>query len=54
MSEKKILDATCGSRTIWFNKHHPAAIYMDNRREFDTRIWKSGYGLSEKNSDGGS
>lgn len=24
---KKILDATCGSRTIWFNKSHPAAIY---------------------------
>lgn len=24
---KKILDVTCGSRTIWFNKNHPAAIY---------------------------
>jgi len=23
--EKKILDVTCGSRTIWFNKEHPAA-----------------------------
>ena len=21
MQEKKILDVTCGSRTIWFNKH---------------------------------
>ena len=21
---KKILDATCGSRTMWFNKEHPA------------------------------
>lgn len=25
MDEKKILDVTCGSRTMWFNKHHPAA-----------------------------
>lgn len=31
--EKKILDMTCGSRTIWFNKNHPAAIYFDKRRE---------------------
>lgn len=23
---KKILDVTCGSRTIWFNKNHPAAF----------------------------
>lgn len=29
--EKKILDVTCGSRTIWFNKNHPAAIYCDQR-----------------------
>ena len=30
---KKILDATCGSRSIWFNKNHPAALYMDKREE---------------------
>lgn len=30
--EKKILDMTCGSRTIWFNKHHPAAVYCDKRQ----------------------
>lgn len=29
--EKKILDATCGCRSIWFNKHHHAAVYCDNR-----------------------
>ena len=29
----KILDATCGSRTIWFNKNHPEALYFDKRRE---------------------
>lgn len=28
----KILDVTCGSRTIWFDKHHPDAIYCDRRR----------------------
>lgn len=33
MMEKKILDCTCGSRTIWFNKHHPAAVYTDRRVE---------------------
>ena len=31
--EKKILDVTCGARSIWFNKHHPSAIYCDRRRE---------------------
>ena len=33
MAEKKILDVTCGSRTIWFNKNHPNAIYCDKRSE---------------------
>jgi len=33
MMTKKILDVTCGSRTIWFNKNHPAAIYCDVRDE---------------------
>ena len=28
---KKILDATCGSRMMWFNKQHPEAIYTDKR-----------------------
>ena len=31
--EKKILDCTCGSRSIWFNKQHPAAVYTDRREE---------------------
>lgn len=38
---KKILDVTCGSRSIWFDKNHPAAIYCDNRREVYHDIWKS-------------
>ena len=33
MNGKKILDVTCGSRTIWFNKNHPDAIYTDKRKE---------------------
>lgn len=36
--DKKILDVTCGSRTIWFNKEHPAAVYCDIREEELTGI----------------
>lgn len=39
--QKKILDVTCGSRTIWFDKHHPATIYCDRRRETYTGVWTS-------------
>jgi len=39
--EKKILDVTCGSKTIWFNKQHPNAIYCDRRKESFTKIWTS-------------
>lgn len=31
--EKKILDVTCGGRTMWFNKKHPAALYVDIRKK---------------------
>lgn len=31
MIEKFILDACCGGRMMWFNKHHPNTIYIDNR-----------------------
>lgn len=30
---KQILDATCGDRTIWFQKNEPHTIYCDKRRE---------------------
>ena len=30
--DKKILDACCGGRWFWFNKNHPDALYIDNRR----------------------
>ncbi len=45
---KKILDVTCGSRTIWFNKHHPAVIYCDKRQEVCSNVWKSTKGQSER------
>lgn len=32
MKDKFILDAACGGRMFWFNKHHPNTIYIDNRR----------------------
>lgn len=48
ITEKKILDATCGSKTIWFNKNHPAAVYCDKRSENLTGIWKSGNGESKR------
>lgn len=38
---KKILDVTCGSRTMWFNKNHPAAVYCDNNPRFFTNVWGS-------------
>lgn len=31
--DKKIIDMTCGGRSIWFNKHHPACVYCDKREE---------------------
>lgn len=45
---KKILDVTCGSRTIWFDKKHPAALYCDKRSEEHTGVWKSTKGDSER------
>lgn len=32
LKNKFILDATCGSRSIWFQKAHPNAIYTDIRK----------------------
>src|SRR5690606_5531489 len=31
--KKKILDACCGPRMMWFDKTHPDAVFMDIRRE---------------------
>lgn len=39
--EKKILDVTCGARTIWFNKNEPHTIYCDKRSETFTSEYRS-------------
>lgn len=39
--EKKILDVTCGGRSIWFDKRHPAAVYCDKRKEEYHNLWKN-------------
>ena len=39
--DKRILDVTCGARTIWFNKNHPSAVYCDKRREKYQHLWKN-------------
>lgn len=31
MTDKLILDATCGNRGIWFQKHEPHTVYCDKR-----------------------
>ncbi len=41
MDEKVILDACCGGRTFWFNKHHPNAVYVDKREMEKRTIWTS-------------
>jgi hypothetical protein len=37
-SEKFILDATAGFRMMWFNKHHPNCIYLEQRPECEPDI----------------
>ncbi len=32
---QRVLDATCGSRMIWFDKQNPDVLYMDNRQLSD-------------------
>ena len=48
MIDKPVLDATCGSKMIWFNKNNKLAVYVD-RRELDCEaIWTSGDGQSTR------
>lgn len=42
MKEKLILDACCGGRMFWFNKKHPNALYVDQRKFERQVIWKKG------------
>ena len=46
--KKKILDVTCGSKTMWFDKHHQGTIYCDKRKESLTGVWKGTNGPSER------
>ena len=32
-NEKLILDACCGSRMFWFDKHNPLTLFVDKRSE---------------------
>lgn len=48
LSDCKILDATCGGRTIWFNKQNRNCLYIDNRIEHETLLWKSMKNDSER------
>jgi SAM-dependent methyltransferase len=44
--QPRVLDACCGSRMFWFDRAHPDALFVDNRRE--THV------LRDKSSSGGS
>lgn len=37
-TEKPILDVTCGGRMMWFDKHNPACLYLDNRELSETQL----------------
>lgn len=46
ISQKYILDACCGGRMFWYDKHHPNALYVDKRVERDTCIrWKMNHNV---------
>lgn len=51
MGDKIVLDATCGSRMIWFDKENPIALYVDRRELVDEAIWKSGNGKGVRRCD---
>lgn len=51
LTGKKILDVTCGARSIWFNKHHPAAVYCDKRSAQFTGLWKNSNAVVEVSPD---
>lgn len=37
--DKVILDMTCGSRSMWFNKKEPHTVYVDKRNEEYDGVW---------------
>lgn len=48
MSNKRILDACCGSRMFWFDKENPDVEFVDVREMDCEAIWKSGNGQSTR------
>ena len=48
MGVPPVLDATCGSRMIWFNKDNPLALYVDKRELHTEAIWTSSNGKSTR------
>lgn len=42
-NDKKILDVTCGGRSIWFDKNNPLALYCDQRDE----EWEQTFGKTQ-------
>lgn len=45
---KLVLDATCGSRMIWFNKNNELAVFVDKRELDCEAIWTSGDGQATR------
>jgi SAM-dependent methyltransferase len=37
-----VLDVCCGPKGMWFNKHDPRCLYVDNRREYWRMVHPSG------------
>lgn len=48
MIDKPVLDATCGSKMIWFNKNNELAVFVDKRELDCEAIWTSGDGQSTR------
>ena len=38
VENKKIIDVCCGGRMFWFDKNHPATVYMDQRVVKPTKL----------------
>lgn len=47
-SDKLILDACCGSRMFWDDRHNPNVLYVDNRILKAEAIWTSSSGKSTR------
>lgn len=46
--DKPVLDATCGSRMIWFNKNNELAVFVDKRELDCEAIWTSSDGKTTR------